>query len=152
METLLLLYSDHDAMREKSEILKRALKKKVASFGVRFGKTARSSTGWPRGAPLGVRRGGFGVISIYVCRIYETRRHIAEVERRLNTILTECEALRLLDDDVTYHRRVDITASNGTDDSEWLRPVYFGSGFLRGLNQRGIGLRINVFPPAARVS
>ncbi len=145
MRSSLLIYSTTENIQEAGSILLSRLRVRRVRCSVAVGETRKSSS-HVRSRRQPIVPPGTGFLSVDICRSYKCKAHMELLTERLGPILEECETIGLLKERHCPHKRVDITASNGSDDSEWARVFYLAPELMRICVKFGIGIRLDVLP------
>jgi hypothetical protein len=85
-------------------------------------------------------------LTIDLCRIHESKSHLAAMWRRLNVVLPLCTTLELLPATKEMRCILDMTASNGHETVAFVRRIAFRADELMLLSRYGIELMIDAVP------
>lgn len=86
------------------------------------------------------------VISVDLCRRHDSQRHFRVLLKRLSPLLEACEQSGLCHDEDVISLCLDMTASNGSDDTAFIRRCYFSEPLIKLCAQHNIAIRIDVVP------
>lgn len=142
--TTLVMYFTHDLPAEAIRLLCERL--------LTYNRTLRPDIGTVRGflskrrRPKGSVPIGTPYVALDLCRSCRSKPHMKTLEDRLSTVLECFETAGLLDSKKSFLRRLEMTASIGGDNDDFVRSVYLSSKFMSCCVVFNIDLRIEVVP------
>ena len=143
--TLVTYLKHHDVSesicgRIRSELLAHQIRAAVDLGEVRRGLL--KSNRRPRGSlPLGTK-----LISVDICRAERSRTHMKMLPARLQPVLQILSCLGLLDTPQCLEKRLHMTASNGGDDSSFVRTCCFSQTLIDICSEFGVIIVLDVVP------